>query len=73
MSPKNKFYDVVVSISTEDSKGKVKKNNVKYLIDAIDTNQAEKHTMKLMEGTLDDWEILSISVSKVKEIYVEED
>ena len=73
MSPKNKFYDVVVSISTEDNKGRIKKNNVKYLIDAIDTNQAEKHTMKLMEGTLDDWEILSISVSKVKEIYVEED
>ena len=70
MSPENKFYEVVVCISEEDHKGRIKKNNCKYLIDAADTNQAEKNTMKLMEGTMSDWEIISISVSKIKEIYL---
>jgi len=70
MSPENKFYEVVVCILEEDNKGRIKKNNVKYLIDAADTNQAEKNTMKLMEGTMNDWEIMSISVSKIKEIYM---
>jgi len=72
MSPNNKFYEVVVCISEEDNKGRIKKNNCKYLIDAADTNQAEKNTMKLMEGTMNDWEIISISVSKIKEIYLPE-
>lgn len=72
MSPNDKFYEVVVCISEEDNKGRIKKNNVKYLIDAPDTNKAEKNTMKLMEGTMSDWEILSISLSKIKEIYLPE-
>lgn len=72
MSPKNsRFYEVVVNISTEDSKGRIKQNKIKYLIDAVDTNQAEKNTMKLMEGTTDDWEIFSISQSKISEVYIE--
>ena len=70
MSPENKFYEVVVCISEEDNKGRIKKNNCKYLIDAADTNQAEKNTMKLMEGTMSDWEIISISLSKIREIYL---
>lgn len=72
MSPNDKFYEVVVCISEEDNKGRIKKNNVKYLIDAPDTNKAERNTMKLMEGTTSDWEILSISLSKIKEIYLPE-
>jgi len=73
MSPKNKFYDVVVCILEEDNKGRIKKNNNKYLIDAPDTQAAEKNTMKLMEGTMSDWEIISISLSKTKEVYIDED
>lgn len=71
MSPKDKFYEVSVSISTEDAKGKVKKTVYKYLIDAADTNQAEKNTYKLMDGTMDDWEIIGINRSKISEIYME--
>lgn len=72
MSPKNsRFYEVVVDISIEDSKGRVKKTKSKYLIDAVDTNQAEKNTMKLMEGTMYDWEIYSITQSKISEVYVD--
>lgn len=72
MSPKNsRFYEVVVDISIEDSKGRIKKTKSKYLIDAVDTNQAEKNTMKLMEGTMYDWEIYSITQSKISEVYVD--
>ena len=70
MSPKNgRYYEVLVSIETEDSKGRLKKQSVKYLIDAADTAMAEKNTMKLMEGTLDDWEIIGINLSKIKEVF----
>lgn len=70
MSPKHgRYYEVLVSIETEDSKGRLKKQSVKYLIDAADTAMAEKNTMKLMEGTLDDWEIIGINLSKIKEVF----
>lgn len=69
MTPKNRFYDVVVSIEEVLDNGKVKKSSVKYLVDAADTNEAEKNTMKLMDGTMSDWEITSISLSKIREVY----
>lgn len=64
-----RYYEVLVSIETEDDKGHIKKQSVKYLIDAADTNMAEKNTMKLMEGTMEDWEIIGINLSKIKEVY----
>jgi hypothetical protein len=71
MSPNDRFFEVTVQISTEDNKGRIKHETCKYLIDAADTAQAEKNTFKLMEGTLDDWEIIGINLSKIKEIYME--
>lgn len=70
MSPKhNRYYEVVVSIEMEDDKGRIKKQAVKYLIDAADTSMAEQNTMKLMEDTMFDWEIVGINLSKIKEVY----
>jgi hypothetical protein len=70
MFPKhNRYYEVLVSIEFEDDKGRIKKQNVKYLIDAADTTMAEKNTMKLMEGTMYDWEIVGINLSKIKEVF----
>ena len=71
MSPNDKFFEVTVQINTEDSKGRIKRETCKYLIDAPDTAQAERNTYKLMEGTLDDWEIIGINLSRIKEIYME--
>ena len=73
MSPKNKFYEVTIQLMEEDNRGKIKKNNVKYLIDASDTNQAEKNVYKLMDGTMADWEIIGINISKIREVYLEEE
>ena len=70
MLPKhNRYYEVLVSLEIEDDKGKIKKQNIKYLVDAADTTMAEKNTMKLMEGTMYDWEIVGINLSKIKEVY----
>ena len=66
------FYDVVVSMSIVDDKGREKKSNVKYLVDAADIVEAEKNTTKLLYGTMSDWEIVSISISKTKEVWVKE-
>lgn len=66
------FYDVVVSMSIVDNKGREKKSNVKYLVDAVDIVEAEKNTTKLLDGTMSDWEIVSISISKTKEVWVKE-
>lgn len=70
MSPKHdRYYEVTVSMEFEDDKGRIKKQASKYLVDAADTNMAEKNVMKLLEGTMYDWEILSISLSKIKEVF----
>lgn len=70
MEPKHgRYYEVNVSMELEDDKGRIKKQSVKYLVDAADTTMAEKNTMKLLEGTTFDWEIVGINLSKIREVY----
>lgn len=69
---KDTFYDVVVSMIIVDEKGREKKSNEKYLVDASNIVEAEKNVTKLLDGTMSDWEIVSISVSKTKEVWVNE-
>ena len=69
---KDTFYDVVVSMIIVDEKGREKKSNEKYLIDASNIVEAEKNVTKLLDGTMSDWKIVSISVSKTKEVWVNE-
>ena len=66
------FYDVIVSMIIVDEKGREKKSNEKYLVDASNIVEAEKNVTKLLDGTMSDWEIVSISVSKTKEVWVNE-
>lgn len=72
ITAKDTFYDVVVSMIIVDDKGREKKSNVKYLVDASNIVEAEKNVTKLLYGTMSDWEIVSISVSKTKEVWVNE-
>lgn len=72
ITAKDTFYDVVVSIIIVDDKGREKKSNEKYLVDASNIVEAEKNVTKLLDGTMSDWEIVSISVSKTKEVWVNE-
>ena len=72
ITAKDTFYDVVVSMIIVDKKGREKKSNEKYLVDASNIVEAEKNVTKLLDGTMSDWEIVSISVSKTKEVWVNE-
>lgn len=72
ITAKDTFYDVVVSMIIVDDKGREKKSNEKYLVDASNIVEAEKNVTKLLDGTMSDWEIISISVSKTKEVWVNE-
>lgn len=72
LTAKDNFYDIVVSMIIVDDKGREKKSNEKYLIDASNIVEAEKNLTKLLDGTMSDWEIVSISVSKTKEVWVNE-
>ena len=72
ITAKDTFYDVVVSMIIVDKKGREKKSNEKYLVDASNIVEAEKNVTKLLDGTMSDWEIVSISVSKIKEVWVNE-
>ena len=69
ITAKDTFYDVVVSMIIVDDKGREKKSNEKYLVDASNIVEAEKNVTKLLDGTMSDWEIVSISVSKTKEVW----
>ena len=72
ITAKDTFYDVVVSMIIVDDKGREKKSNEKYLVDASNIVEAEKNVTKLLDGTMSDWEIVSISVSKTKVVWVNE-
>ena len=72
LTAKDTFYDIVVSMIIVDDKGREKKSNEKYLVDASNIVEAEKNVTKLLYGTMSDWEIVSISVSKTKEVWVNE-
>lgn len=72
ITAKDTFYDVVVSMIIVNDKGREKKSNEKYLVDASNIVEAEKNVTKLLDGTMSDWEIISISVSKTKEVWVNE-
>lgn len=72
ITAKDTFYDVIVSMIIVDEKGREKKSNEKYLVDASNIVEAEKNVTKLLDGTMSDWEIVSISVSKTKEVWVNE-
>ena len=70
MDPKHgRYYEVNVLMELEDETGRIKKQSVKYLVDAADTTMAEQNTMKLLDGAMYDWEIVGINLSKIREVY----
>jgi len=81
---KTKYSEVMYSDKTEDDKwykckisntivdentGKEKKANVYYLIQASSLETARTYILKLMDGTVSDWELNSIIETPVLEVY----
>lgn len=70
MIPKDRFYQVTIKIEVEDENtGKFKKCREIHLVDAKDTNEVASKVQKEMQGCLGDWEIVSISISKIGCVY----
>lgn len=70
MIPKDRFYQVTISIETEDENtGKFKKCKEIHLVDAKDTNEVASKVSEEMRGRFEEWEIVSISISKIGCVY----
>ena len=70
MIPKDRFYRVTIQIEVEDENtGKLKKCKEIHLVDAKDTNEVASKVSKEMQFRLEDWEIVSISISKIGCVY----
>ena len=70
MIPKDRFYQVILSIEIEDENtGKFKKCREVHLVDAKDTNEVASKVEKEMQGRFGDWQIVSISISKIGCVY----
>jgi len=60
------YFQVKVQFTVEDSKGKVKKQSVNYLVDAQSVTEAEARTVKfLTDNDEQAFEVKSASESKI--------
>ena len=70
MIPKNRYFQVTIQVEIEDEDtAKFKKCKDVHLVDAKDTNEVASKVSKEMQGCLGDWEIVSISISKIGCVY----
>jgi len=69
MSPKDKYWLVQIETFEEDDKGKIHKNKEKHLVDAFDVKSVEAKVKEMMEGETRDWQIKSIVVPGIIEVY----
>jgi len=67
-----KYFEVTVQvkIESEDSKGgkKIKNVNEQYLVDAMSCTEAEARVVKKFEGSIVDFEVVSVRGSKIIEV-----
>ena len=63
------YFQGKVQFTVEDSKGKVKKQNVNYLVDAQSVTEAEARTVKfLTDNDEQAFEVKSASESKIFDV-----
>ena len=67
------YFQVKVQFKTEDEKGKVKKENVSYLVDAMSVTEAEARITSYLtkEKQEHEFEVKSASESKILEVILE--
>ena len=69
MDAVNRFYVVTVVVETEDEKGKIKIVKETHLVDAKDPTDVPRKVISMMDGTMFDWDIQSIQLSKISVVY----
>lgn len=67
--PKQKFYQVTITFTSVDEKGKEHKWNEVHLVDCKDTASVQGKVALAMHGSMDEWEITSIVGAKIAMVY----
>lgn len=63
------YYQVKVQFTVEDSKGKVKKQNILYLVDAQSVTEAEARTIQfLSDAGEQEFEVKAASESAIAQV-----
>lgn len=63
------YFQVKVEFKTEDEKGRIKRQSVSYLVDALSVTEAEARTVKyLADQDEKDFEVKSAAASKIVEV-----
>ena len=59
------YYKCVVKVEYENDKGQVKVKKEEYLVNAVNATDVEKQIGEEMEGSMGEWEVVQISLTKV--------
>lgn len=70
---KEQWWKVVIGISDITTKGKVKIHRYNHIVSADNVSQAKELITERMEGTIGDWKILKIEVTRFKDIIIHSD
>jgi hypothetical protein len=63
------YFNVKVQFRTEDERGKVKKENINYLVDAMSVTEAEARTVQyLLSRDEEEFEVKAASEAKIAEV-----
>lgn len=62
------FYKAKVREKIEDDKGKIKNQSAEYLVDAVSVTDVEVQITQEYKGINFDWELLSVSETKIVKI-----
>ena len=70
----DKYYRVKLAFITIDERtGKEKKSKVTYLVQAGSLEQARMNTEEVMNGTMIDYEFVSVTETKILDVFEKED
>lgn len=70
----DKYYRVKLAFITIDERTeKEKKSKVTYLVQANSLEQARKNTEEVMNGTMSDYEFVSVTEAKILDVFEKED
>lgn len=61
----SKYYKVKVTVKTETARGRIKKMSEEFLVNGVNMTDVEKKIYVDYEGDIRDWEIHSITETKV--------
>ena len=65
----SQYFNVKVQFRTEDERGKVKKENINYLVDAQSVTEAEARTVQyLLSRDEEAFEVKSAAEAKIAEV-----